>query len=181
MTDEIWLPISGFEGFYEVSNLGRVRALPRESYFTRYGVAIVRRHKGRILKPGVVSGYLQVAIYKNPVRTQRKVHQIVLDAFVGPCPDGQEGRHKNGKRDDCRLENLAWGTKLENAADKRQHGTMSEGERHPSAKVTAKDVVDIRNAKGRLTQERLATEYGVGQSTIRSIQARRTWKHVPCA
>ncbi len=53
----------------------------------------------------------------------RYVHQLVLEAFVGPCPSGLECRHLDGNPDNNQLENLRWGTRLENMADKKLHGT----------------------------------------------------------
>ncbi len=77
----------------------------------------------RRMKPGVqAKGYLYVNLCfaRGNVRTFR-VHRLVLEAFVGPCPEGMECRHLNGVRADCRLENLIWGTRAENVADRRKH------------------------------------------------------------
>jgi hypothetical protein len=54
-----------------------------------------------------------------------RVHRLVLDAFVGPCPDGMECRHLNGVKADCRLSNLAWGTRKENIEDRVRHANHS--------------------------------------------------------
>lgn len=59
-----------------------------------------------------------------------RVHRLVLEAFVGPCPEGMECRHLNGVRNDNRLANLAWGTKEENYADCRAHGSYSNKPRN---------------------------------------------------
>lgn len=87
--------------------------------------------KGRLLtdrwkpmKLGVHrKGYLYVNLTPpegGKYRTFR-VHRLVLEAFVGPCPGDMECRHLNGVRDDCRLVNLAWGTRAENVEDRRKH------------------------------------------------------------
>ncbi len=65
-----------------------------------------------------VDGYLTVKIQGKP----RTVHRLVLEAFVGPCPPGMQCRHLDGNPANNRLENLAWGTHAENAADKIRHG-----------------------------------------------------------
>jgi hypothetical protein len=63
----------------------------------------------------------------------RLVHQLVLETFVGPCPENQETRHLDGIPANNRLENLCWGTSQENnGLDKRRHGTLALGERHGS-------------------------------------------------
>lgn len=71
------------------------------------------------------SGYLLVALFDGTGRVDRGVHTLMLEAFVGPCPEGMECRHFPD-RDPAsnRLANLQWGTRLENAADKRVHGTI---------------------------------------------------------
>lgn len=85
---------------------------------------------GKVLTPRVVrasrSGnlpYLRVALYGPDGRSERLIHHLVLEAFVGPCPDGMEARHLNDDPQDNRLENLAWGTKAENAADRNARRT----------------------------------------------------------
>lgn len=179
MENECWLPIAGFDGFYEVSDHGRVRSLDRTyviSHLKQGPVSAVRR--GRILRPCVVQGYLQVALHLKGVREQRKVHQLVLETFVGPRPDGHEARHLDGVRACCALTNLCWGTKLENADDKRAHGTMCHGEVHGRAKISEEDVIAIRAARGKVRQVDLAAHYGVHQTNISAIQRGELWKHV---
>jgi len=108
-TTERWKPIPGHGGDYEVSNLGRVRS-----------------HKGRrvqIIKQAVAAtGYRRLTLSRNGVHTSRSVHQLVLEAFVGPRPDGMVTRHLNDVPYDNRLENLTWGTRAENEDDKRRNG-----------------------------------------------------------
>ena len=130
---EQWRPVIGFEGAYEVSDLGRVRSLDRR-IICRNGTSFRRR--GVVLNPSEHTpggGYRQVKLPNpespNP-RAQRAVfvHTLVLTAFVGPRPSPEiEVRHLNGVRSDNRLSNLAWGTASENAYDRVRHGT------HPNA------------------------------------------------
>lgn len=117
---EIWKAIPGYEGQYEVSDLGRVK-----SY---------RRYKeGRILRPGrMPQGHLSVALGR---RNSQCVHKLVLLAFVGPAPLNHECLHANGIPSDNRLENLRWGTRTENILDAVKHGTwMTEGRKKALAK-----------------------------------------------
>lgn len=55
----------------------------------------------------------------------RRVHHLVLETFVGPCPSGYEARHLNGNPGDNRACNLAWGSRVEQIADQKRHGTFS--------------------------------------------------------
>lgn len=107
------------------------------------------------------------------------VSRLVLMAFVGPCPAGKEACHKNGNPSDNRLSNLYWGTRTDNMADAKRHGTDNEGERNGMSKLTEDDVRRIRSevAAGR-TQTEVAREYGVHQSLISNIVRHRRWSHV---
>lgn len=125
---EIWKAVPGFEGLYEVSNLGCVRSLDREVICEgpikgRY----VSVKKGRVLRPGPSNfGHMSVVLGR---KNTRMVHELVLRAFVGEPLKGQECRHLNGCPSDNRLENLAWGTRSENIRDAVAHGTWMTAER----------------------------------------------------
>lgn len=110
-----WLPIPGYESHYEVSDTGRVRSL-------RSGQHV--RPAPRPVKPGDNGqGHLHVNLWLDGKPTKRYVHQLVLEAFVGPCPDGMEVLHGNGDASDNRRENLRYGTSQENRMDAVRHGT----------------------------------------------------------
>jgi hypothetical protein len=121
--NERWLPVVGFEGLYEVSDLGRVRSLPHPRRVRGGGTAM---HCGRLLKPypQTKEGHLIVVLSSCNVQERHYVHRLALEAFVGPCPPGLECRHFPD-RDPAnnRLDNLSWGTKTENAQDQQVHGT----------------------------------------------------------
>ena len=139
MTYETWRPVPGFPG-YEVSDTGRVKSLPRKNL-----AGAMRR--GRVLKPDTPSGYSLVRLARDGVKHARLVHRLVLEAFVGKCPEGFQTRHLNGVRGDNRLSNLRWGTIYENRADQKKHGTGIQGPRNPKAKLTDIDlerVFDLR-------------------------------------
>ena len=126
-TPERWLPIAGYKGLYEASDLGRVRSLDRIQR-SRWGTP--RQWRGRILRPVATtsSGYLQVTLYSggdSPSRERQSVlsvHVLVLEAFSGPRPEGCEARHLDGDRHNNAAANLAWGTPEQNWEDRRSHG-----------------------------------------------------------
>ena len=104
MSDEIWLPIVGFEGFYEVSDLGRVKSLARIVASKNGGT---RRVSERILKPFPdTHGYLQVSLCCFATSITKKIHALVVSAFHGECPNGLEVRHLDGETENCRATNL---------------------------------------------------------------------------
>lgn len=109
------------------------------------------------------------------------LHRAVLETFVGPCPEGMECRHLDGIKTHNHLANLKWGTKLENVADKRRHGTINCGEKNGGAKLLEQDVVAIRKEykRGVVTHKQIAERYGVNESTIRGIVSMKEWRHVP--
>lgn len=137
--------------------------------------------KWRRLKPRKVHGYLAVDLCTQGKKHSYLVHRLVLEAFIGPCQDGMECRHFP----DCdptnnRLENLQWGTNKKNAADRKVHGHTVQGEDFWSAKLTAKDIHEIRHrrATSGVSFPALGKEYGVSKFAIWAIINGKTWKHI---
>lgn len=160
---EVWKTIPGFPN-YEASDQGRI--------------ASIRTGERRILKPGGKLGKPLSVMLSGQVR--KSVHRLVLEAFVGPCPDGMECRHLNGNSQDNRLGNLAWGTHAENEADKLRHGTRKPGEAGPNAKLTDVQVMEMRrrHAAGEAFTT-LAVEAGVNPTTVYLALKGVTFAHLP--
>jgi hypothetical protein len=161
---EAWLPVAGFEGRYEVSDQGRVRSMP--------GL----RFAGGVKKPSATKkGHLKFDLYSGGKKTRvhRYGHRLVLEAFVGPCPDGMEACHGDGNPANNALSNLRWDTPQSNWADARAHGTARVRDTHHWSKLTGAQVAEIqrRYAEGAL-QRQLAADYGVIQQTISYIVRR---------
>lgn len=117
---QIWRPLPDYQGCYEISNLGQVRSLDR--VITRNGHPA--RVRGRVLSPTKGGkGYLQVHLSMDGARRFRSVHRLVLETFVGPCPEGMEACHGPGGQMDNRLVNLRWDTSGSNQLDKQRDGT----------------------------------------------------------
>lgn len=141
---ERWKPVVGFEGYYEVSDQGRVRSLDRLD-------AQGRDWPGRVMSLGKTRGdYLTVHLCLHAVRSNPRVNRLVAEAFLGPAPTPQhEAAHLNGVRSDNHAGNLKWKTKVENHEDKVRHGTALTGEACPWATLTRGMVLDIREAASR--------------------------------
>lgn len=175
---ETWKPIVGYDGYYEVSDLGRVRSLDRMIVSrSRQGNEYLQHRYGRPLKPGkLTQGYLKVSLGRNQ---QRLVHRLVLEAFVGECPTDQQCRHLNGNRTDNRLINLCWGTIKEDRQDKKRHGTNPIGSKNPQAKLTDLDVVAIKHGlKLGIKQKVLAAYFGISRTNITNINTGVLWAHI---
>jgi len=131
MSLEIWKPVVGYEGLYEVSNLGRVRSLTRlETYFSRTLGECLRTSKGRILRPSPTrDGYLLVVLYRSGKQKYVYVHRLVMAAFVGACPSELQINHKDENTFNNCLENLEYCTQLynNNYGNHRVHMSQSKG------------------------------------------------------
>lgn len=120
---ENWKPVVGYEELYEVSDQGRVRSLDREVRVEYQHGPVVKKLKGREIKPSAnKSGHLQVCLCREGQRVMRQVHRLVLEAFRGSCPPGHECCHWDDDPTNNRLDNLRWGTKSENELDKVRNG-----------------------------------------------------------
>ena len=164
---EEWRPIPGWEGEYDVSDHGRVRSWKRSG-------------PPRVLRPGFSYGYPYYNLHRvGRKQFVRRVHVLVMLAFVGERPEGLQIRHLDGDPANPHLSNLKYGTRYENHADSVRHGTAHRGERHVWAKLTAADVLNIRarHAAGE-SQADLARNLQLPRTTISTIVLRNCWRHI---
>lgn len=168
---ERWAAIPGYEGHYEVSDLGRVRGVSR---IVRHSSGANKQVGGQILSQLTLrNGYRQVFLWKEGTRAAICVHRLVLLAFVGECPDGMEARHINSVRADNRLCNLAYGTHSENTIDTMKLGRGGRQKLNPKL---AKEIV-LRAEAGELVKN-LAKEFGVSVRSISRIKNRHSYSWI---
>lgn len=170
---ECWKPVYGYEDLYQVSDMGRVRRI----------AAGRGTHVGRILRLcNDRYGYAYVILSRNNHHKHQKVHRLVVEAFLGPCPAGLQVNHRNGIKDDNRIGNLEYATPRANVrysfdvlGRKALHG-----EAKSQAKLTDAIVREIRrlHANGVRTQCELAERYGISRGHIGRILRRERWAHV---
>jgi len=129
---ETWKPIPGWEGLYEVSDLGSVRSLRRVVEGRRASIGRISLPvKGRVLRASVSpKGYPRVWLCRDNLRTEMFIHRAVCIAFHGDPQPGQEVRHLDDVKTNNTPDNLAWGTRSENTFDKVRNGM------HPMASKT---------------------------------------------
>lgn len=111
LNKEIWKPVVGFEGYYEVSNSGKVRSLPRKStwFNPRFGVYVESSYKGKILnQKETIGGYLQVTLNIPGKILHTFVHRLVGMAFVDGYKEGYDINHKDENPKNNRFDNLEW-------------------------------------------------------------------------
>lgn len=125
--NEAWRPVPGFEGFYEVSDQGRVRSLAR-SWSTGFGT---RCKPATLLHPHVgANGYKGLSLKVAGGQDTRNVHSLVAEAFIGPRPEDMDVCHENGDKTDNRVENLRYDTRNGNMRDQ-----VRLGEHHGATKT----------------------------------------------
>ena len=115
MTDEIWKDVPGFEGRYQVSNLGRVKSLSfMQRYLLRNGAEAYRRTAERIVSQQKInSGYLIVHLHLDNARKAVTVHRLVAEAFL-PAPAGETVNHIDGVKTNNVASNLEWSSYTDN-------------------------------------------------------------------
>lgn len=178
--DEIWRDIPGYEGAYQVSNLGRVRSLDRlvKRKDGHGNTSVDWQYKGRILSTRPKTcGHLVVGLGANNTKL---VHRLVLLAFVGPPQEGEECLHGDGNPANNRLENLRWGTRRENKRDERDHN-IAKNRVLGSSRLSKSTVAAIREDLAKtpaLTFRELADKYGVHFNTIGNIKRGVTHAHI---
>ena len=170
---EEWKDIEGFEGYYQVSNLGRVKSLPRiRKTGTGYYVS-----KTKILTPSLMQGYVQNALCMNGKAKSYRTHRLVAFAFI-PNPENKPCiNHKNSIRSDNWVENLEWCTRAENTKHAMENGRMPVGEKSYKAKLNEFQVRVIRKITD-ISNSELAKMWGVSKDSINCIRKNKTWKHL---
>ena len=162
--EEEWRPIPGYEGLYEVSNIGRVKSLHGRSE--------------RILRPSRGNhGYSQVDLYRNHIGETKLIYHLVLESFVGPRPDKLECRHFPDQNPaNNYLINISWDTREINAADRIINGTRTIGERNGKTKLTEEKVRAIYFATG--TPKEIAKQFGISPGHVSAIKLGKRREHL---
>lgn len=121
-------------------------------------------------------GHLLLVLRREGQTHYRYVHRLVLEAFVGPCPEGMEACHDDGDPANNRLGNLRWDTPTANGQDRCRHGKQAKGERHGMVKLTREVVLAARaRLAGGDSVGEVARSLGVSHACVSDIKARRTW------
>lgn len=153
--EEIWKDIKGYEGLYQVSNMGRIKSLERNVIsYNRWGI-YERTVKSKIVNGGKRGGYKGVILYDNKNHKSCLVHRLVAEAFISNPKNKPEVNHKNGIKTDNRVQNLEWVTSQENIKHAWSTGLTKSfmlgirGKKHKRSKC----IVQINKKTGKVIRE----------------------------
>lgn len=139
-----------------MSTLGRVHSLSR---VVCRSDGVNRKFPGKVLKCNLVSGYAAVSLSRNDIAVKRYVHELVLETFVGPRPEGHQVRHHpNPDRRNNKLSNLRWGTPAQNVGN------------HLGRYLTDSDVEEVHRLRNKgMLQQDIADRFGCTQGYISTL------------
>lgn len=164
---EIWKDVKGYEGYYQVSNLGRVKGVER---FVRQGNSIrhVKERLVKIYRGG--HGYLCATLCKDKKSKTITVHRLIAKAFI-PNPDNKpEVDHINTNRTDCRLENLRWVTHAENMRNPlSQQSIKSNSKTHEALRKSIKTKIERK----RKTAPKRVYQFSINREFIAEYESAR--------
>ena len=178
LSDEVWVPIIGYEDAYMVSSCGQVKSLDRMvPHVNKDGSVVLHRKKGKLLTPiKSGQGYLVVGIEGR----HHRIHRLVATAFIENPNELPLVNHMDGVKGNNHVSNLQWATYTDNIvhAYENKLRVQSSGIDHFRAKLSWDDVRYLRMSKG-LTRRQLADIFGVEHSTINSVINYKSYKNEP--
>ncbi len=174
---EEWKEIEGYEGYYEVSSLGRVRSIPRA---IERSDGVILNLKSRIRKTVFnYWGYERVPLALNCKKKTYSVHRLVAKTFLANTKNKKEVNHIDGNKANNCVENLEWSTRKENQLHACSlNPGVNKGSRNSRAKLTEHDLIKIKELREQhsYTHKKLGEMFGVGESTISMFLRGQTWQ-----
>jgi len=178
--EEIWKDIDGYEGLYQVSDLGRVRSLDRHVVFRKKFIIF---KGGKIIQPDNSVEYPTTCLCKDGKTKRIRVHQLVAHYFI-PNPENKpQINHKDGDKKNNNKENLEWVTAKENMRHAFANDLMParpKGSDSKLSKLTDEKVIEIRRllSDKTLNQSQIASLFNVKRLTINRIHNGKNWTHL---
>jgi hypothetical protein len=171
---EVWKDVIGYEGYYQVSNKGRVRGLTRTVGAANKKTKII---KGRLKVPTMneYRGYLQIVLSKKGKNKTFKIHRLVAIVFIENVKNLQDVNHKDGDKLNNNVTNLEWVTRKDNIIHAYDNGLQKHGENRVGAKLKdyeAREIYSLAN-EGLLSQIDIAKLYGITQQAVSQIKNKK--------
>lgn len=188
MENEIWKPVIGYEGLYEVSNLGKFKSIDRVvyQYKSRTGTGI---KKGKLLKPWQSKGYFYIKLCKPDCKEKTTLlHRVVAIAFLSNPHNLPEVNHKDGDKRNNSVSNLEWCSSQYNSKHAVENGLANppKGENHANSVLTEKIVIQIRSIykkngteyRKKYSYRKIGKMFNISPVTVGWVINRKTWNHV---
>lgn len=166
---EAWRDIPGYEGYYQASNLGRIKSLDRKIIQIHGNTSYTRVQKSKILNPSPdkKEGHMKLVLAINTIRKTYHVHTLVMLTFIGARPKCELIRHLDGNPENNNLSNLAYGSKHENVLDVFRIGKAWKI-------LNLNDVIEIKKLlNAGIRNIDIAWLYGVSKENISDIKRER--------
>ena len=177
--NNVWRDIPGYEGLYQASNDGHVKALERKSW---NGKVICIRSERLLTPQKVAGGYYQICITPNNKQIRKYLHRLIAEAWISNPDNKPFINHKDGNKSNNSISNLEWCTRSENVKHAFATGLMcNKGEKSPVSKLKEEDVLSIRIRYyiGESTYRIFkSNDYPISYTNIKDIIAKRTWAHI---
>ena len=160
--EEIWKDIENYIGLYQISNFGRVKSKKK----------IISKHI-------TSSGYYRITLYNYGNKKHLKIHRLVAQAFILNPENKPQINHIDGDKLNNHVSNLEWCTAKENINHSFKIGLINQcGENNNANKLTNKEILEIRDLSGILTQTKIAEKYNITQAQVSHIINKKAWKHI---
>lgn len=175
--NEIWKPVPEYEGFYEISNLGRVKALPKYR-INRWGGKNLMPERFLALSGGGKLGYVNVSFCVNGRISCQWLHRLVAQVFLEPVEGKTVINHKDGNKKNNSVSNLEYCTDAENNAHAGKLNLKPIGTKHTNSKFSRDDLTKIRELLNtrKYTHKQIAKLFKVSRCTISYFAKGQTYK-----
>lgn len=164
--EEIWKDVKDYKGLYQVSNIGNVKSL-RNNKILKF---LYRRKEA----------YASVILCDDKKRKQFTVHRLVCVAFLLNPENKEQVNHKNGIKNDNRLENLEWVTRSENIIHAFNIGLkkIKKGQNHGMSKINEIQAKEIKYTHFDISLKEIGKIYGIKASQVCKIKKGQLWSHI---
>ena len=169
-----WKPVLGFEGYYEVSNKGDVKSLTNRKTM-KNGVS--KLFRGKVLSSySDKDGYRCIDLYKDGVRSKKKIHRLVCESFIRPPLENEQVNHINGIKYDNNISNIEWVMPKENV----KHSYYVLKNKGSKRSLSDEQVLEIRDIykKGELSFQEIGNLFNVSKHIIYYLLKGVTYKNV---